>query len=377
MSPELVLHEFELTQAVSPTLGCGGESKSSICLAAGRRAWLTPPLGDLNELETLIRYQDTVSRLKKCLGIEPQLIAHDLHPDYASTRYARQQPGTTPVGVQHHQAHITSCIAEYGIDQPVIGICWDGTGWGSDGHIWGGEFLLVDHRGFKRRGHMAYLPLPGGTAAVREPYRTAFSLLYYTFGEGISSLKLELLNHIGSQRMDILLKMMDAGLNCPLSSSMGRLFDAVASILRLGDINHYEGEAAMALEEAAHESNDTQTYPYGLIPEDGTYIIDPRPLVEAVVVEAGKGQGPAVISRRFHNTLTNMALEVCRLLAEESGLRQVVLSGGVFQNQLLRNQLPPMLKSYGFEVLLPRRTSPNDSGIALGQVVAANAVSDK
>jgi hydrogenase maturation protein HypF len=373
MFPDSELYKLELAHEVLPSLGCGGESKSSICLAAGKQAWLTPPIGDLADFEMLLRYQDSIYHLKKRLGIEPQLVVHDLHPDYASTRYAQQQPEVKLIAIHHH-AHIAGCLAEYGIEQPVIGICWDGTGWGSDGHIWGGEFLLVDQRGFERRAHLAYIPLPGGEAAIREPYRMALSLLHYSFGDELTGLNLEVLRYIGRPKLNILLKMIDKGLNCPVTSSMGRLFDGLASILSIRDINRYEGEAAIALEQQAHKSSDAGIYAYELSAENGAYIINPQPLVREVVNETQTGESSATISRRFHNTLVDVSLKICRLIADESGPERVALSGGVFQNKLLVSLLVPALKDEGFEVLLPRRISPNDSGIALGQVVAANAM---
>ncbi len=373
MSNDSALYKFELPIAVLPTLGCGGELKSSICLAAGKEAWLTPPIGDLEEYDNLVRYQDTVSALSKQLGITPQIIAHDLHPYYVSTRYAKQQEGVELIAVQHHHAHISSVMAEHKIKQPVIGICWDGTGFGTDGHLWGGEFLVADYSGFKRRGQLAYLPLPGGSTAIKEPYRVALSLLYATFGEQLTSLNLNVLNYIGRARINILLKMIDNKLNCPLSSGMGRLFDGLASIIRLADINSYEAEAAIALEQAAGKSSDKRVYPYNVLKENGRYIIDPRPMVKIIVGDIKKEAAHSLICRRFHNTLADMALKVCRLMADETGIMRVALSGGVFQNKLLVSQLAPMLAANGFEVFLPERLSPNDSSIALGQVMVANA----
>jgi hydrogenase maturation protein HypF len=368
-----MLHEFVLTHSVLPSLGCGGESKSGVCLAKEKRAWLSPALGNLEELPSLLHYGETITKLKKRLGIKPRLIAHDLHPDYASSRYAKQRRGAELIGVQHHHAHIASCLAEYGINQPVIGICWDGSGWGTDGHIWGGEIMLAEYGGFNRFAYLAYVPLPGGEAAILEPYRMALSLLKYSFGEELIKLKLKVLNYIGQPRMDSLLKMMSRGVNCPLCSSMGRLFDAIASILRLKDKNSYQGEAAIALERLAHSASDSRSYAYDLVPENGTYVVDIANLIRAIVSDIGKNESPAIISRRFHNTLVSMALNICNMISDTYGIKQVVLGGGVFKNRLLVSLLLPALSNAGFRVFLPRRLSPDDSSIALGQVLVANA----
>lgn len=366
------LYKFELPQAVLPTLACGGELKSSVCLATGKEAWLTPPMGNLEDFDTLMRYRDTIAELSKQLNIIPELIAHDLHPDYAATRYALAQPDVKKIGVQHHHAHIASCMAEHKIKKPVIGICWDGVGWGIDGNLWGSEFFLADYKGFTRQAHLSYIPLPGGAAAIKEPYRIALSLLYTSFGDKLTALTPDVLNYIGRNKSNILLKMMDKGLNCPQSSGMGRLFDGVASILRLCDINSYEAQAAIELERIAHKSSDDGTYPYRLTKDNNTHIIDYRPLVKEIVAELNYKQDKAVISRRFHNTLIDIALKICLLIAEETKIKQVVLCGGVFQNKLLAKQLVSQLKSTGFCVFLPKRISPNDSSIALGQILIAN-----
>jgi hydrogenase maturation protein HypF len=367
------LYRFELSQAVLPTLACGGELKSSVCLATGKDAWLTPPMGDLADFATFMRYQNTIAELKKFLKITPEIIAHDLHPDYASTRYALAQSNAKKIAVQHHHAHIASCMAEHKINRPVIGICWDGAGWGTDGNLWGGEFLLADYKGFTRKAHLAYIPLPGGAAAIKEPYRVALSLLHSCFNDKLTSLKLDVLKYIGNLKLNILLKMINQGLNCPQSSGMGRLFDGVASIIRLCDINTFEAEAAIELERIARKSSDDGTYPYKLAQEENTHIIDYRPLVREIATEYNFKQTKAIISRRFHNTLVDIALKICLLITEDTKTKQVVLCGGVFQNKLLTKLLVPQLKSTGFEVFLPKRISPNDSSIALGQILIANA----
>jgi len=295
-------------------------------------------------------------------------VAHDAHPDYDSTRYALEESGLEPLAVQHHHAHLASCLAEHGVEAPAIGVIFDGVGYGTDGHIWGGEFLVGDLQTFERAGHFRYQPMPGGDLATREPWRMALSYLQTLYGqlpEGVQAF-----NGIAEPELRLVAQATAKRINTPLTSSCGRLFDAVAAILGLRQRVSFEGQAAMALEMSADRSQKT-AYPCLLEDGEGPLIYNPTPMIAAIVDDHLAGRSTAEIAGRFHWSLACMVREVCLLLRQRTGLDRVVLSGGVFQNVLLTEMAVAQLEGAGFDVLTHSLVPPNDGGIALGQAAIA------
>jgi hydrogenase maturation protein HypF len=323
-------------------LACGGELKNVFCLTKGTHAILSQHMGDLENYETLVFFEETLANLKKLFRVDPRAVAYDLHPGYLSTKYALGLEGLEKIGVQHHHAHIASCMAENGLTGEAIGVAMDGTGYGLDGAIWGGEFLLAGYAGFTRRAHLRYVPLAGGDAAVREPWRSA---LGYPGAE-------ERIAGVPQERVRAVRRMMATGTNTVMTSSCGRLFDAVAALVGLRTEVNFEGQAAIELEAIVDPSCE-ERYPFDIGGED----IDFRPMMERIVRERA---APAVVAARFHNTL-----------AAASGLKRVCLSGGTFQNMRLLGLVARALRGSGFELFLHRRVPPNDGGIALGQAAIA------
>jgi hydrogenase maturation protein HypF len=341
-------------------------------------AFVSQHIGDMENLETMEHFENTLALYKKLFRIEPEIIAYDLHPEYLSTKYALEIGGQIShvklVPVQHHHAHIVSCMADNKIESPVIGVALDGTGYGSDGHIWGGEFLVADYKGFKRLGHLEYLPLPGGAAAIKKPYRTAIGYLIKLLGDK-SLTRLAFLKPVDSVEIDLIRRQLQAGLNSPLNSSMGRLFDAVSALIGIRGEIDYEGQAAVELEMAAYDGIDKvgdKAYPYSIIESDGVNIIRLRELFAAIIEDLQQGMSKAMISAKFHNTVAGIILDMCRLISKKTGINQVALSGGVFQNRLLFRKVVPLLELAGFSVLVHKQVPCNDGGISLGQAVIAN-----
>jgi len=366
-----------LNKEAPQILGCGGELKNTICLTKGRNAFLSQHIGDMENLRTFRFFQKTIEHLKRILEIEPGVVAYDLHPGYLSTQWALEQRGVQLVGIQHHHAHIASCLAENGVEERVIGIALDGTGYGTDGRVWGGEVLIADLKGFQRAGHFQYLPMPGGEKAVKEPWRMGVSYLYWVYGEEFRNLNIEFVRRIDRGRLDVILRMLRRGVNSPLTSSCGRLFDGIASLLGLRDRVSFEGQAAMELEMQlwgkAESALTEESYPFELREEKEVILIPYRPIIRKVVEDLSRGAGRRVISLRFHNTLIELFLEVCRRIRERTGIEKVALSGGCFQNLYLLTRLWERLEGEGFEVYTHSQVPPNDGGISLGQVAVAAA----
>jgi len=363
---------IELGKPVVEILACGPEQKNTFCLTQGRYAMLSQHIGDLENYETLEFFEETLAKLKKLFRVEPRAIAYDLHPRYLSSQYALEQAGLQKIGVQHHHAHIASCMAENGLNEKVIGVAFDGTGFGSDGRIWGGEFLVADLEHFERRAHLRYVPLAGGDAAIRQPWRSALSYLRETYGNDLPH-DLPLWNEVAEKERTIVWKMLERGINTVETSSCGRLFDAVASILGLRHEINFEAQAAIKLEMAACAgSNGEGVYPFQIEFAD-PWQIDLRPMIESIVGEVQQGARREAIAARFHDTLAVMIAEVCRSLREREALNKVCLSGGAFQNMLLLDRTHAALGEHGFEVYLHASVPPNDGGIALGQALIANA----
>jgi hydrogenase maturation protein HypF len=353
-----------------PLVAAGADLKNVSAVATERQVFLTHHIGDLEKLNARTEQARAISVFEQLFHIRPQTIVCDLHPNYASSRYARERAaaeGLRLIEVQHHHAHIAGCLAENNHTGPAIGLVFDGTGYGTDGRIWGGECLLSGLADFERLYHLEYLPLPGGDMAVRRPYRIAIAYLLalspcLNFG---ALFPLVLTNEI-----EVIESMVAQGLNTPLTSSMGRLFDAVSAMLGLCNETTYEGQAAIALETAAWQSDVNGRYYFCL--EEGQVRV--RHLLEQVVADRLRGAPTRNIARRFHNTIAAMAVSMAEAVRREAGNSlPVALSGGVWQNRLLLEITVPQLRRAGFEVLLHHRVPANDGGLAYGQMAVAAA----
>jgi len=305
-----------------------------------------------------------IEHFGRLFEVAPELVAHDLHPEYLSTKHAKDLLGVELVGVQHHHAHIASCLADNGVAGPVLGVAFDGLGHGEDGTIWGGEFLLADLVGYQRVGHLAPVPLPGGAAAIREPWRMAAA--YGVPGD------LEVARR-NEERWEAVVALARGGAGSPATSSAGRLFDAVAAVLGVRDRVTYEGQAAIELEGRAHESRAAGAYPVEFARGADRWIVQSAPLISEVAAEARRGVPVADIARRFHSTLIEAVRRTCRRLRDESGLNRIVLSGGVFMNEILLSGSVAGLEEDGFSVHRHRLVPPNDGGLCLGQLAVAAA----
>lgn len=369
-------YPVDLTHDSIPTLALGSHTKNTFCLMGGRRAFVSQHIGDLDSVETLEHLENTIDLYRRLFRIEPDVVAHDLHPDYASTGVARRLAASPQQlwAVQHHHAHIVSCMAENRVSEPVIGVAFDGSGLGSDGTIWGGEFLICDAGDFRRAGHLECLPLPGGDAATLRPYRTAASYVMRLFGEGRLEECARLPSFLSDEERRILQRQVEARLNTPLTSSMGRLFDAVAAIAGVRGVIDYDGQAAIELEMQAHRLGRPRPgsrYAFGIEHDDDTYVVRVGPVLEGVIRDAADGVAIPSIAAAFHDAVVTMTVRVCTLLSQKTGIRTVALSGGVFQNRLLVEMLPARLREAGFRVLLHRYLPANDGCVSLGQAVIA------
>ncbi|KPK90235.1 hypothetical protein AMJ80_08695 [bacterium SM23_31] len=367
-----------LSKEIPPVFGCGAELKNTICLTRGNKAFLSQHIGDMENYETLKSFDLTYNRLKNILEIEPEIVAYDLHPDYLSTAYALELTGKKLVGVQHHHAHIVSCMAENPAvsDEEVIGISLDGTGYGLDGRIWGGEVLIATLRSFERAAHFEYVPMPGGEKVIKEPWRMGLSYLYHAFGENLFDANVNFLHDIETNKKDIILKLIDTKLNAPLTSSCGRLFDGVAALIGLRETVRYEGQAAVELENTIPVGwkffdNPGERYTFSLYQQKETKIIRLTELIKNIVHDIERKEKKEVISCKFHNTLIEIFKEICIQLRAERKINTVVLSGGCFQNMYLLSHLKSLLEKYNFTVYSHAQVPTNDGGIALGQAVAA------
>jgi len=359
-------------------LAVGGELKNTICLTKGNHAFLSQHVGDLENVESYSFFHEAIRHLERILEIRPEIIAYDLHPDYFSTKWAQQQSGAKLVGVQHHHAHIASCMAENRLEGRVIGFALDGTGYGTDGNIWGGEALIAGYEDFERAAHFEYVPLPGGAAAIREPWRMAVSYLAHHFRREFLKLDIPFVRQLNRSKVDLLMRMMEQGVNSPLTSSCGRLFDAVAALIGIRQQINYEAQAAIELEMAMASSEmvssgEDPAYPMRLVPEGDNWIISTRPLFEALLDDLGRNLSVAAISRRFHNGLVEGFVELATLLRKKTALPRVCLSGGTFHNIYLSERLEARLSEVGFEVFTQKEVPSGDGGLSLGQALVAAA----
>lgn len=367
---------IHLGYPVRHILACGAELKNTICLTRDKDAFVSQYIGDLENLEAFNSFEHTIHKMKRILKVNPRIIAYDMHPDYLSTKYAQEiSEYDIKIPVQHHHAHVASCMAENGLKKKVIGLAWDGTGYGEDGCVWGGEFLLADFLSFERKAFFSYLPMPGGERAIKEPYRMAISYLYQTFGDDLIDLALPFLIQTDNKKLSAILETLKKGINSPLTSSAGRFFESISSIVGVRNKNTFEGQAAIELEYLAssiQKRNNISAYPYLINQIDSQYQIDVTPMIKQIVKESVNQKPSAGIAFAFHITMAQIALDVCRKIREECGITSVVLSGGVFQNRLLVSLLTERLDEQGFDYYIQQKVPANDGGISLGQAAIAH-----
>jgi hydrogenase maturation protein HypF len=356
-----------------PILAVGGQIKGTFALGRNRHGFLSHHLGDLDHFEAYQAFTRDVALYEQLFALRPTCLVHDLHPDYVTTHYATERAareGSEVLSVQHHHAHIASCMAEHGLNTPVIGVAFDGTGYGTDGAVWGGEFLVGDYHGFRRAAHLRYVGMPGGDAAIREPWRMAVAHLRDA-GADCQPLRARLL----PVECRAIARMLQRGINTPMTSSAGRLFDAVAALAGVRDRASYEGQAAVELEWLATDTPPDQPYPFEIHSPraEAPRVIDTRPLIRAVSEDLAAGARTARIARRFHSTMAEIVASVCGQLRGATGLDTVVLSGGVFLNAVLTVEVSGRLATDGFRVYRHCRVPPNDGGLSLGQLAIAAA----
>ncbi|MER6362738.1 carbamoyltransferase HypF [Kitasatospora sp. NPDC001527] len=357
---------------VRPALAAGGDLKNTLALADGGYAWLSGHLGDMDDLATLGAFDRAAAQLGAVTGVRPELLVVDRHPGYRSARHARRTvPAAERRTVQHHHAHVASAMAEHGLDgrRPVIGVAFDGTGYGDDGAVWGGEVLLADYDGYRRFGRLAYVPLPGGDAAVRRPYRMALAHLWAAglpWTPGLPAVRA-----CPEGEREVLRRQLERSLYCVPTSSMGRLFDALSALAGVCALARYEAQAAVELEAAALAHGPADGYAFALRREEGVLVGDPAPVLAAAVEELAAGAPAGLLAARFHAAVAGLVRALCRAAREEHGLETVALTGGVFANALLTTACGRGLRADGFTVLRHRRVPPNDGGLALGQLMVA------
>jgi len=354
-----------------PVLAVGGHHKSTFCLLRKGEAILSQHIGDLDSAEVLDYFGRAIRHFEELFEVRPEIVAHDLHPGYLSTQYARSLEDGRLVGVQHHHAHVVSVMAEAGLSGPVIGVSYDGTGYGAEGTVWGGEMLVADGAGFTRAAHLRPVPLPGGEGAIAHPQRMALSYLRDAFGEEAASIARELMPELGEVEARVVLRQLERGLNCPPCSSMGRLFDAVGALLGATPVATYEGQPAMELEAMAGEVAGGEVLPYEY--ETSDRVVDTRQVIRDVVADLRSRVPVGEVAARFHETVAAFTVEVCRRLHEQGAPREVVLCGGVMQNARLVARLLEGLREAGLKPHIQAEVPPNDGGLSLGQAVVGAA----
>ncbi|TMR04207.1 carbamoyltransferase HypF [Actinomadura soli] len=363
--------------AAEPILALGAQLKHTFTVANGRRAIIGPHTGDLEDAETFAAFEESLDRCLRVENVEPAYVAHDLHPEYLSSKHAARWPAGRRIPVQHHHAHVVATAAEHGVTGPFLGVAYDGLGLGDDGTFWGGEILLATYSGFKRLGRFSHAPLCGGAAAVRRPARMALGYLFGAepLGDRAPGTKpaADLLARLPEREVAVARRMIDRGVNSPLASSAGRLFDALAALLGICDDNRYEGEAAMRLEAAAGGQGTTEPLGWRLVRRGGLWVYDGAATLRDALTARADGEPPARIAAAFHQTLAIVTVELCDRAAADAGVGTVCLSGGVFQNRTLATAVLSALDEAGFEAFLGERVPVNDGGISYGQAAIAAA----
>jgi hydrogenase maturation protein HypF len=360
-----------LNQELPPVLAVGGELKNTVCLAQGRQAFLSQHIGDLENPEAFRFFEEAAEHLERVLEITPQIVACDLHPDYFSTRWALRKKPLECIPVQHHHAHIAACMAENQLDGRVLGIALDGAGYGTDGHIWGGELLAAGYESFERLAHLDEVRMPGGAAAIHEPWRMAVSYLAAHFGRAFLDFPIPFVRALDRRQTNVLLRMIERGVNSPLTSSCGRLFDAVAALAGLRHRVNYEAQAAIELEMALGQGECEPAYPFTILQQGTPWVIGTRGLFEAIVKDLQDGVSIAIISRRFHNGLVEAFVRAVLLARQRTGLDRVCLSGGSLQNTVLLERFEARLAGHGLRVFSHSQVPSNDGGLSLGQALVA------
>ncbi len=354
-------------------LALGGELKNTFCMTRGDEAFLSQHWGDLNNYSNWVKFLEGIPRFKKMLAVEPEVIAHDLHPDYQTTIWAEKQLGIDRVAVQHHHAHLAAAMAENGLEGEVLGVICDGAGWGTDGAVWGFEFLKGDRRGFTRLGHLRYVPLPGGDATAKRPYRMALVYLLEALGDRGYEVARRYLPVMTGEEIEILGHQVRKRGNVMKTSSCGRLFDAVSAFLGVCYVNRYEGQAAVELEAVA-DTKATGCYPYFLERQDGVWQLDVLPMWAEMMKDRENEKDSREMAMKFHLTLVAAMTDALNRMRDDIGLERVVLSGGVFHNQILLEKVREQLKKQGFKVYQHTQVPPGDGGISLGQAYVASEV---
>jgi hydrogenase maturation protein HypF len=353
--------------APRPLLACGAELKNTFCLAKGGRAWVGHHIGDLQNYETLHSFTRGIEHFQRLFAVEPAVVAHDLHPEYLSTKYALERAGVELVGVQHHHAHLAAVLAEHGDPGRAVGAIFDGTGFGTDGTIWGGELVVGDLSGFQRAGTLFPVHLPGGERAIREPWRMACA---WALAAGTPELPRRLTATVETVAWAQIRRLTETGVASPLTSSMGRLFDAVAALCGIRPRVNYEGQAAIELE-AACDPDEHGSYVLDVDREGSRLVLDPRELIRAVIRDLAGGADPGAVASRFHRGVSDATVLACSSVASDAGTDLVVLAGGVFQNRRLLDAVAAGLEEAGLRVLLPTRLPIGDGGISYGQAAVA------
>lgn len=363
-------------EQIPSVLACGGELKNTFCINKGNEFYLSHHIGDLENAETLASFEEGIEHFKKLFGMKYDTVVYDLHPEYLSTKYAVDLDIKNKIAVQHHHAHIASCMAENNLNEDVIGVAFDGTGYGDDGNLWGGEFFSGSLKGFKREGHLEYIPMPGGESAIKEPWRMAvcylqkagYSLEEFTCGGLNDTGGFRYLQGIDKNNVSVVLQMIEKQINSPLTSSMGRLFDAAAAMLGVRHRIRYEGQAAIELEYLVSKKECTP-YDFKIVEADGKFTLCPEEIIRGIIKDIGNNVCKQMIATRFHATAAQIVLESSVNIRNKTGINNVVLSGGVFQNMTLLDMCMSYLEKSGFTVYIHSRVPSNDGGIALGQAV--------
>lgn len=353
-------------------LACGAELKNTFCLVKGDKLFKSEDNGNLENLDNFLQYERGIGAALKRLNIKPRLVCCDLHPEYLSTKFGKELAKRNQVGlelIQHHHAHVVSCMFEHKESGRAIGVAFDGTGFGPDGNLWGAEFLIFDDKNFRRKAHLRYIPLAGGNKPILEPWRLAATWLYTLYKDRLLNLKIDFVKNIDCKKWQVIKQMLDKNINSPLSSSMGRLFDAVSALICIRNVVEYEAQAAIELEKLANKFYPQELPPYKFTIEKGQdWIINPGAIFPEIIQDLKNKQEIGKIALRFHYTVAQMIKAVCLMIRKAEKLDRVFLSGGVFQNKILQEKTKILLKNAGFEVF-SHLISPNDSCISIGQAI--------